>query len=151
MTITVNSDCSEIAFTSDLFNPANDSNTLYVSVNGADEVEVTIDANASTYTLVPDDLGVTEFAAGVYQLRLVSVAFDSTSSEEITCTALLCSLLCDSDTLSWYSGTENISKVLALEGLKVASNCVTCNCSIMQTLYNHITDGDTTSCGCCCA
>lgn len=151
MTLTVDSTCSTIAITSDLFNPANISNTLYVSVNGATEVSVTITASAANFTLEPADLDLTEFAAGVYQLRLVSVAFDSVSYEETTCTALLCDLLCDVDTLSWYGDLNNFDKALALEGLKNASNCTACNCSIMQTLYNFISNDNTTSCGCCCA
>lgn len=151
MTTTVNSDCSAITLTSDLFNPANISNTLYVSVNEAAEVTVTIPSNALTFTLEPQDLDVEEFAGGVYQLRLVSTAFNSTTAEETTCIALLCNLECDATTLNLYSDTSNISKVLAFEGLKVASGCVSCNCSIMHKLYKHLTDGDTTGCGCCCS
>lgn len=151
MTLTVDISCSTIAITSTLFNPANISNNLYISVNGAEEVSISIPANASTFTLEPSDLDVEEFATGVYQLRLVSVAFDSVSYEETTCTALLCSLLCDIDTLSWYGDATKFDKALALEGLKNASNCTACNCSIMQTLYNFISDVNTTSCGCCCS
>jgi hypothetical protein len=151
MAVTVNADCSEITLTSDIFNPANISNTLQVSVNGAVGVEVTIPADALTYTLVPQDLDVEEFAQGVYELKLSSVAFDSTSYTETTCTALLCDLLCDATTLSWYADKESFDKALALEGLKAASGCSECNCSITQTLYNHITNGDTSSCGCCCS
>lgn len=150
MTTTVNSQCSSIEINSELFAPANISNTLYVSVNGASETTITITANASSFTLEPSDLDVEQFAQGVYQLRLVSVAFNSVSTEEISCTSLLCDLLCDVDTLAWYSSKDTFDKALALEGLKNASNCSECNCTIMQTLYNFIIDDNNTSCGCCC-
>ena len=150
MTITVNSACTSILVDSATFNAFNISNTIILVVNGGTEIELTPAANATSYTITPATLDLEEFVEGVYDIRLSAVLLDSSVSEDTGCTAVICSLKCDDTTLALYSDSSNIVKILALEGLQAATNCVTCSCDLMTTFYNIINNNESTStCGYC--
>lgn len=151
MTLTVNSDCTEILIASDLFSITNDSNVLSVKINGGSALEVELLSNITNYTLTPEDLDLTAFTEGVYDITLTSVLLNNSVATDQGCAYVLCTLLCDNTTLSWYKDSTNIEKVLALEGIKAAANCETCSCSLMLTLFNSLSNDPTTTCGCGCA
>lgn len=150
MTLTVNSTCTSILIESESFNPSNISNTISLIINGGTAIELTPSASATSYTITPTTLSETAFTEGVYEVNLSSVLTDSSVSEDRGCTAVVCTLKCAQDTLSLYSDKANITKVLALEGLLAANDCVTCSCDLMTTFYNIINNNESTcSCGCC--
>lgn len=151
MTLTVSPTCTSIVVDSDLFNITNVSNSIAVKINGATAITLTPSASANTYTITPELLDLTAFTEGVYDITLTSVLVDNAVSSEQACAPILCDLYCQDTTLGWYLGTDNLDKVLALEGIKAAADCETCGCSIMLALYNSLTDGTTNSCGCGCA
>jgi len=151
MTLTVNSDCTEILINSELFSITNSSNILSIKVNGGTALEVVLLSNITSYTLTPGDLDLTTFTEGVYDITLTSVLLDNSVATDQGCAYVLCDLLCQDSTLLWYSDKTQIEKVLALEGIKAAANCETCSCSLMLTLFNSLSNDTTTSCGCGCS
>lgn len=151
MTLTVASECVSILIESDLFNITNESNSVSVKINGGTAVVLTPTASATSYTITPELLDVETLTEGVYDITLTSVLLDSSVQTDQGCVPILCDFLCQDSTLSWYKDTTNIDKVLALEGIKAATDCVTCGCSVMLTLYNSLSNDSTPSCGCGCA
>lgn len=151
MTLTVNADCTEILIASEVFSITNDSNTLSIKINGGTALEVELLSNITNYTLTPEDLDLTTFTEGVYDITLTSVLLDDSVATDQGCTYVLCDLLCQDTTLLWYGDSASIEKVLALEGIKASANCETCSCSIMLSLYNSLSNDTTTICGCGCA
>lgn len=150
MTITVNSNCTSILVNSDNFNGNNISNSLSLIINGGTAVVLVPLSNATSYTITPASLDLDVFVEGVYQIELSSVLSDSSVVEDRGCTAVICALKCSESTLLLYKDPINIMKVLALEGLQAATDCVTCSCSLMTDFYNIIKDDESTcSCGCC--
>lgn len=151
MTLTVSSTCTNIVVDSDLFNITNISNSIAVKINGGTAITLTPSASASSYTITPELLNLTTLTEGVYDITLSVVLVDNSVATEQGCAPVICDLLCKNSTLSWYTNTNNMEKVLALEGLKVAANCETCGCSLMLGLYNTLTNDTTTTCGCGCS
>lgn len=150
MTITVTSPCASMLVESDLFNITNTSNSIAVKINGGTAITLTPTASAANYTITPALLGLESFTEGVYDITLTSVLVDTTVASEQRCVPILCDLLCQDTTLSWYNGTDNIAKALALEGIQAATDCETCGCSIMLALYNTLIDDTTPTIGCGC-
>lgn len=151
MTLTVTSPCASILVESPLFNITNNSNSISVKINGASAIVLTPTDSATSYTITPELLGLETMPQGVFDITLESVLVDTSVVKDQRCVALLCDLLCDDNTLSLYEGTDNIVKVLALEGIKAATDCETCGCDIMLALYNTLIDDTTTTIGCGCA
>lgn len=146
MTATVANDCSSIAVTSTYLHNTNISSTLKVSANGATSISIEI-APATSHTLIPSDLSVTAFSEGVYTIELDTVQSDHSTSTEVVCALVICSLGCDIVPL--YSDVANIDKILAYEALKGSLNCTNCDCSKLQVLYNLLTDTpNANDCGC---
>lgn len=151
MTITVTSPCASMLVESSLFNITNTSNSISVKINGGTEIILTPADTAVNYTITPLLLEVDSFAQGVYDITLTSTLIDTTVAKDQRCVALLCDLLCENSTLALYENTDNIVKVLALEGIKAATDCETCGCDVMLALYNTLIDDTTTTIGCGCA
>lgn len=152
MIITPNEDCTEILIQSSSFHANNVSNVLSITINAGDETqELTINANSTSYTLVPSDLGVTNFSAGVYEILLSSTLASTNLETDLGCTVLLCDYNCDEDRLALYADVTNIDKILAYEGLLNFNGCSTCNCTLANTLHAAYTNTPTinaSNCGC---
>lgn len=149
MTITVNSTCTTITIQSSALNASNISNVLKVRVNESEQIEVAVIPAAASIVFNAASIGVSSLAEGIYEFDLTSTLVDSSIVEDQGCAALVCVLKCQPSTIEMYLNEGDFDKVLALEGLKAASDCSTCGCQTMLNLYNAITNGTTTStCGC---
>lgn len=150
MTLTLASDCSQIELSStelELTNSAveltiiHNRNTTYSPDIDANQISpITIDASL----LGQDSINLLD---GVYYFKLKITKSNSTIVEESACIAVLCGVKCS--ILDWYKDINaNIDKILSYEALKVANNCVQCNCALMNTLYDNIINSQTNDCGC---
>jgi hypothetical protein len=149
MTTVPNSTCTSVTITSSNFNASNLSNSLAVSINGGTAVTINLPASTTSYTFNAASLSVDTLPVGVYEFTLSSVNSLSVSLTDKKCLPLVCSLVCDENILDYYKDKETFSKALAMEALKITTDCDTCTCSLMQNFYNHIIDDtSTTNCGC---
>ena len=146
MTATINDDCTLITIDSELFAPDNESVTLTLTHSGT-EYEVTVEAtNEDPVEVTAESLELEELPEGIYYVELSITNAANETTVESSCLASICSVHCDMVEL--YDDTANLEKILAYEGLKLAQGCVTCSCSVMQVLYDTITETDDTNCNC---
>jgi hypothetical protein len=147
MTATPNSNCTTILITSSNFRVGNISNTLLVSVNGADAVSVPLEPDITDYTFAADSIDRDTLEEGTYYFTLSTVQQGSETTDESICAILVCSLKCSTQDL--YKDVKNIEKILAWEALKVYQDCVKCSCTDALMLYNIIKDlSNVDNCGC---
>lgn len=151
MILTLNGDCSQITLQSSSLNGSNISNTLTVSINEGTPINITIGSAITTFNFTASSIAETELKSGTYEFLLTSTLADTTVETDLGCTVLLCEYECDTDTLALYKDSNNIDKILALEGLKNFNGCTTCGCTLANTLFAAFTNTTTTdasSCGC---
>ncbi len=151
MTITINTDCSQATLTSEILLALNTANTLTVTYKGT-SYTVAVPTGITSFTLLPEHLAMEGvFSSGVYSLKFTNTLISSSVQTDTGCAVVLCDLKCADATLSWYSDKKDITKVLYYEALKAAQDCPTCNCTLLETLFNTITTDESISCtNCCC-
>lgn len=147
MTAELSNNCSTITIESNFFNANNISNQLTL-VHSGTTYTVEVDAeNVDPVVVDANTLDLEELPEGVYLITLKTTDEDSTVTTEQLCLTSMCALHCDMITL--YTDTTNLEKILAYEALKVASDCITCSCTVMQRLYDNVTDtSNATKCNC---
>jgi len=148
MTATLSEDCTSITVDSANFAADNISVELTLTLNDTTEYTVEVDAsNVDPVVVDAAALDIDELSEGVYYVELVITDASNEIITEGLCVASICSLHCDM--IELYDDVDNIEKILAYEALKISSDCVTCSCSVMQNLYNKVTDSeDDTNCNC---
>lgn len=149
MTATLAAECVDIEIASDFLALTNQTNELRVVINNTTTYEPVIDADITSLTIDSELLGLEAeaLANGVYYIELITTDEDGTIVTESTCIAVLCDLACDMVEL--YSDSANFEKVLAYEGLLAAQDCITCSCTVMQELYDIISNVVTDGCSGC--
>jgi hypothetical protein len=146
MTATLSNDCTTIVITSSFLVSGNTSNKLLVT-RGTTTTTITLATNITTYTLLPAALGMTTtFSDGVYTLTLVTVSSGGIKNTESLCRVSLCGIKCDM--IDNYLDIVDFKKVMAYEGLKLANDCVKCDCTILNTLYTVLTNTPIDDCNC---
>jgi len=149
MNITINNTCSQITVTSPILLNTNVANTLKVIYKGTEHT-VTVPINISTFNILPTHVGMTgTFTDGVYTIFFRNTLLGGAVKEDRGCAVSLCSTKCSDDMISWYT-SKNLDKVLTYEALKVGQDCVSCNCSTLETLFNDLQENDTNTCSNCC-
>lgn len=150
MTLTLANDCSQIELTSAELELTNSAVELTIIYNKTITHTPNIDANQispisiDASLLGQDSLNLLD---GIYYFKLKITKSNSTVVEESACIAVLCGFKCS--VLEWYKDIpSNIDKILSYEALKVADDCVECNCTLMNTLYDNIINSQTNDCGC---
>lgn len=148
MRLQINGDCTSISIISDYLLNTNQAVEVKIVHNGTTTFTPDFGNNPTSITILPTHVGgTTKIPQGIYAATLVTTAQNGDKHTETSCESSLCSLICTS--LEDYTNLENLPKILALEALKVAKNCVTCSCTVMLDLYNIITSNPTTNdCGC---
>jgi hypothetical protein len=146
MTATISNDCTSIVITSSFLVNGNTSNTLIIT-RGTTVTTITLATNITSYTLLPAALGMsTTLSDGVYNISLVTVSSGGTKTTESLCRVVLCAIKCDM--IDNYLDVKDFGKVMAYEALKLANNCLKCDCTILNTLYTILTNTPIDDCNC---
>lgn len=148
MIATTSPDCLSIEISSEFLLVDNQENLLSITHNGEQVYNLTLNPNITTYTITNASLSLDPgaLADGIYSLKLTTTALNGDIHTELICVAILCGVHCDMVEL--YTDVNNAEKILAYEALKVAQDCVTCNCDTMLLLYSILTNTTTNGCGC---
>lgn len=152
MTYTINSDCNIITLDSDYLIPTNQVVNLFWSINcGSTLSKISISPSASMIQLDPSDLGGGDtFVDGVYYFKISITDEDGGTVEESLCKFVNCASSCLM--LPVYKQTDSAAmiKQLAFEALLASSNCTSCSCTDLCSLYNNtgLTTIDNDDCGC---
>ena len=96
MTLQINDDCTALHIVPTYWSADNQSIAFTFTINCGTALDtITEDVTSNEFTYTPEDLGLTTFTPGIYQLRVDVVQQDGTKITEIGCVLVDCDLNCN--------------------------------------------------------
>lgn len=158
MTIVIGNDCVDATITSTYFNSLNQSVSLSVTTNCTEEYIVVADPADTEIVVDQAALGLEgdNLSDGVYYFKLTIVQENGDIVIESACKFVDCVTTClmkDTMLAAANKDDDALIRALAYHALVAASDCTSCACADLCTLYTTATSNcdsnDTTnSCGC---
>ncbi len=147
MTAITTETCDSITIDSTNWNVLNQGNVLEITINDDEVHSIEIPAdNTAPFIILPEDLEVEEFEAGVYHFKLMITQNNGAEVTETVCIPVVCSLHCTMNAL--YTDIKNFNRIIAFEALKASAGCFDCSCATMNKLYAIANPTNDNDCGC---